>query len=380
VPAVDASFTPAAGGNVAVTIGTLPLGRQVSIVFRVAVASVIAGGAKQVSNQGGVSGSNFATVLTDDPDTGTPGDPTVTPIDDTLLPQVTVATPNGGEVWLVGNTYKIAWTASDNQGVTSVDIRLSRDLGATWEDVALGEANDGTYDWTVTPPGANIDPDPVFDALIEVRARDANGNVGADFSNAPFAIFDTALPTLLALFEATPSSGGIEVRWRLTSDAEVTAELFRAPATTGPWSRVTAQVRVEDDATVLVDTNVEPGHSYYYRLNATARGGETLTFGPLHATAAAAVTEFALGAISPNPTPGRTRIDLSLAYAASVRVGIVDLQGREVAVLVDGVLPAGRHQAVWNGRSDGGPAPAGVYFVQYKSPRGVLVRRIVLAR
>jgi hypothetical protein len=49
-----------------------------TITFQVAIDNSIA--VPQVSNQGTVSGSNFSPVVTDDPDTGAFGDPTVTPV------------------------------------------------------------------------------------------------------------------------------------------------------------------------------------------------------------------------------------------------------------------------------------------------------------
>jgi hypothetical protein len=74
--------------DVMLNIGTLPAGESVTITFNVTVDDPFGGAMAQVSNQGTVSGSNFADVLTDDPDVGGTADPTVTPID---LPNVSVA-------------------------------------------------------------------------------------------------------------------------------------------------------------------------------------------------------------------------------------------------------------------------------------------------
>jgi hypothetical protein len=74
--------------DVMLNIGTLPAGESVTITFNVTVNDPFTGALPQVSNQGTVSGSNFADVLTDDPTVGGTADPTVTPID---LPDVSVA-------------------------------------------------------------------------------------------------------------------------------------------------------------------------------------------------------------------------------------------------------------------------------------------------
>ena len=46
-----------------------------------------------------------------------------------------------------------------------------------------------------------------------------------------------------------------------------------------------------------------------------------------------------------------------------MRIDIWDLDGRLVRQLVRGPVPAGEHQAEWNGRNDAGRAlPNGAYF------------------
>jgi hypothetical protein len=100
----------------------------------------------------------------------------------------------------------------------------------------------------------------------------------------------------------------------------------------------------------------------------------------LAANPAVPASEFALSAIAPNPTPRAARIEYALPRDAGVRLSIVDVQGREIACLVDGIRPAGRHQATWSGRSGGVSVPAGVYFVRFDTPGRQFVKRLVLTR
>ena len=48
------------------------------------------------------------------------------------------------------------------------------------------------------------------------------------------------------------------------------------------------------------------------------------------------------------------------AKRGAVRLSVLDVQGREVAVLIRGEQQAGRYQAVWDGRTTRGEAPEGV--------------------
>ena len=99
---------------------------------------------------------------------------------------------------------------------------------------------------------------------------------------------------------------------------------------------------------------------------------------PTAGTGDAGVVDYALGRVSPNPTRGVATIEFTVAREAPVRLGIVDLQGRQVALLADGVRPAGRYQVAWNGKTERGVAPGGVYFVVYQAPGKKLARRLVL--
>ena len=65
-------------------------------------------------------------------------------------PVVGVTSPAGGETWKAGSTHAITWTATDNVGVTAVDLAYSTDGGASYPNIiATGLANSGTYAWTV---------------------------------------------------------------------------------------------------------------------------------------------------------------------------------------------------------------------------------------
>jgi len=67
-----------------------------------------------------------------------------------LQRNITVKTPNGGEVWFVGDVKKIAWTSSYVPGNVKIDI--SRNNGLIWSVIAASTANDGSYEWKVIDP------------------------------------------------------------------------------------------------------------------------------------------------------------------------------------------------------------------------------------
>jgi uncharacterized repeat protein (TIGR01451 family) len=83
---------------VGVSIGDLTAGATVQITFLVTIGS---DGFTTVANQGTVAGTNFTTVLTDDPDTTALGDPTITLV--TIGPPVLTITKSGSSQARVGS-------------------------------------------------------------------------------------------------------------------------------------------------------------------------------------------------------------------------------------------------------------------------------------
>lgn len=94
----------------------------------------------------------------------------------------------------------------------------------------------------------------------------------------------------------------------------------------------------------------------------------------------AAVAEFALSPVSPNPSRGVARMSFALPVGGAVRLRVMDLQGRVVASLVDGDLPSGRHHVTWDGTTAGGPLRSGMYFVRLETSGRRLVRSMMVTR
>lgn len=86
-----------------------------------------------------------------------------------------------------------------------------------------------------------------------------------------------------------------------------------------------------------------------------------------------------IAGLSPSPAHGPVRIDYVLPRAGHVRLSVVDVRGRTVAVLEEGTRPAGRHTATWSRGSALDPAP-GLYFVRLAFDRTTHVRKAVVGR
>ena len=81
----------------------------------------------------------------------------------------------------------------------------------------------------------------------------------------------------------------------------------------------------------------------------------------------------------PNPFSPETRIAFDLPSAGRVELTIHGPDGRLIRQLLSEQRGAGRHTAIWDGRSDAGKKVAGgIYFYQLRAPRVEESRRMIL--
>jgi len=77
----------------------------------------------------------------------------------------------------------------------------------------------------------------------------------------------------------------------------------------------------------------------------------------------------AMAGVSPNPVAEDAAFRYSLGRPAPVRLEIFDASGRSVRTLVDGVRPAGAHEARWDARdADHNRVAAGLYLYRLETP------------
>lgn len=107
---------------------------------------------------------------------------------DTTTPSVTAAaltSPNGTEVWDQGTSRAITWSGITDSYLKPggpISLSYSTDSGATYPiSIATGEANDGTYAWTLPLINSTT-------VRVKITATDRAGNQSSDTSNSDFSI------------------------------------------------------------------------------------------------------------------------------------------------------------------------------------------------
>ena len=69
---------------------------------------------------------------------------------------------------------------------------------------------------------------------------------------------------------------------------------------------------------------------------------------------------------SPNPTNGAIRVRFTTERSEPVSARILDVRGRVIRTLTDSREIASDRTFGWDGRSNGVPVPAGIYFVEIR--------------
>ncbi len=83
----------------------------------------------------------------------------------------------------------------------------------------------------------------------------------------------------------------------------------------------------------------------------------------------------------PNPFADQTQISYKLEESQEVQIRVTDLQGRQVAVIDQGLRHPGNHMVRWNGDYDaGGKVPTGFYIVQLLTRDNVGTVKVMVQR
>jgi FlgD Ig-like domain len=83
----------------------------------------------------------------------------------------------------------------------------------------------------------------------------------------------------------------------------------------------------------------------------------------------------------PNPFNPSTKIAFELPKASHLRLGIYDMVGREVRVLVDGSYPPGYTELLWDGRNNNGlEVASGVYFYRIATENWGSVKKMMMVK
>ncbi len=311
---------------------------------------------------------------------------------DTLPPAVTVTSPNGGEAIVVGSSHIITWTATDQSGVTGVDILYSNDGGGNFnQTLALDEPNDGSFSWSVVQAATPT-------ARIKVVARDPGLLSAEDVSDANFTVgpppsaapeMDLLGPNGGEVIDATTTA---LITWSASDDIAVTGVDLELSLDGGATYPIVIATNEANDGTFT--WSVDDVSTTQARIRATAKDANfqtdaetsaadfTIVLGVTGVTPPASVPDRLFLAPSiPEPFRDEALVRFGLPRATTVDLAVYSVEGRMIRRLASGAMPAGTWERSWDGRDGSGDrVPSGLYFLKLATQEGTFTQRITFVR
>lgn len=284
---------------------------------------------------------------------------------------------DGGGAVLGGDPTAIANTSRGLYMFTTVDATVY-----AWEFIASQPASGfPKYSYIAATTRDSLGGSNPYTPFM-VQARATSG--GAFWSSAPDSGYsaDNLGPAVPQPFTGALTGGGdMHLHWGPNSESDLAGyRLYRGSSAgfvPSPANLVSAQ-----PDTGYVDPGTGP---HYYKLSAVDVHGNESGFALLAPSgtldvATDRVLALALARPAPNPARGASRIDFALPHETRVSLAVLDVAGRAVRRIFDGVLPAGEHTQRWDLRdASGSTVRAGLYFVRLEADGRGLSQRLVVS-
>lgn len=200
---------------------------------------------------------------------------------------------------------------------------------------------------------------------------------------------DVSLPVQMTNFTAQATSReGVTLSWATESETNSAGfHIWRGESENAINTRVTSALipshgnsSSRNDYT-FTDRNAH-GKTFWYKIEEVSLTGQSQFLGPINVEAALPLPEqFSVSRNYPNPFNPETTVHYELPEDGVVSVRVFDLMGREVKMLADGYMTAGRYDAKWDGTNHFGNAvSSGMYFVRVQAGEFSAVRKMTLMR
>ncbi|MBC8277255.1 MAG: right-handed parallel beta-helix repeat-containing protein, partial [FCB group bacterium] len=158
--------------------------------------------------------------------------------DGTVPPQITLISPNGGETWTVGDTVESTWTVTGE--IDSFDVRLSRDGGASYNELlSAGIPGDSTA-WTwqgVSAPASDSCSISIIGYFGQFQTSDQ--------SDGLFSIVPPLAPTLAVTYpdggETWDVGDTVSITWEADAGFE-SFEILLSRTAGEPWDTLTSSL------------------------------------------------------------------------------------------------------------------------------------------
>jgi len=193
----------------------------------------------------------------------------------------------------------------------------------------------------------------------------------------PSGVVDVVFESASALV----NNGCVSLAWRVAVDVPSSNFVIsRSGSPGGEYLDVAADARKESEGSFsLMDCGVQPGRTYYYRIDLLSSYGD-VSYGPVEATVPATLA-FSLQQSYPNPFNPSCAIRYEIPRSCRTSLRVFDVGGTLVKTFADSWREKGAYVETWDGRSDDGRnLPSGVYLFVIKAGDFSAAKKAVLLR
>lgn len=192
-------------------------------------------------------------------------------------------------------------------------------------------------------------------------------------------------PTFLSSFHVDPGPGTACIHWTVTGIAVTRDFRLRGRQDASCWEVPCQQDGpgrfLARDEPVLTNGSTSVTYSLYHSTDGTGWRQLSSKTVNLAGPGGSIAASHAL-AVYPNPANPHLTVSFDVYRPRRLRLSVLDLSGRRIAVLADGFFSAASHSIVWDGKNTrGGNAPSGTYLVRLQGRAVPLVsQKVTLLR
>lgn len=289
--------------------------------------------------------------------------------------------------------------AVGNTGLAGIKILATYAIGlGTPQELVLYTDEYGCVSFDISQPISNSSYDDVYIEFCSNAAWPLEG-IPCELDDKQDIVFgdpveiceelrvpgDQWLPVELTAFSAVGATAGVDIFW--TTASEINLDYWEIERANNGSDNFMVLTRIEAHNSLTgshysyLDRQGVVGRTYDYRLVDVGLDGtrtvhaaiESASYGSL---GSGNVTEFELGDAYPNPFNPSTTIQYSVPTEGMVNITVYDINGREVAQIVNSLHEAGRYAIDFNGAN----LSSGTYFYRMTASEFSMTKRIMLLK